>query len=47
MDDIIKRLEKSKYTNKLVGHNNEIMLWCKEYYLVSDEYRMDLMERFK
>lgn len=47
MDNIIERLEKSKYTDKLVRHMNEIMLSCKEYYLVSDEYSNSLLKRFR
>ena len=47
IDNIIKKMEKSKYTDKLIVHQNEIMLWCKEYYLVSDEYGNNLLKRFQ
>jgi len=43
---ILEELNKSGYMDKLVFHNNEIMLNCKEYYIVSSKYNAKLLEYF-
>lgn len=46
-EKIIKLLDKGKYTTKLSFHDNEIMLSCKEYYVVDKTYNKGLLEYFK
>jgi len=45
-DKILKKLDGGKYTDKLMFHNNEIMLSCKEYYIIDKEYNGKLLEHF-
>jgi len=42
-----KKLDKLKYTDKLTYHDNEIMVTCKEYYMVDDKFEMELTKHFK
>ena len=46
LDGIDKLIDKSKYTDKLVFHNNEIMVTCKEYYLVRRDFNGQLLKHF-
>jgi len=45
--EIIKLLEKGKYTAKLTYHKNEIMVTCKEYYIVDYSLTDYLLENLK
>jgi len=45
--EIIKTLEKGDYTDKLVCHGNEIMITCKEYYMVNFSFNYYLWENLK
>lgn len=44
---ITQLLNKSNYTDKLIFHNNEIMLTCKDYYIVNAKYNGMLLDHFR
>ena len=46
ISDLKIELNRGKYSNKLSFHNNEIMLHCKEYYIVNRKYNADLLYYF-
>jgi hypothetical protein len=44
--EILTLLKDSSYTDKLIFHNNEIMVTCKEYYIVNKDFNGPLLDAF-
>jgi len=44
---VIEKLESYNFVKGLQKHNNEQMINCKEYYLVTDKYRIIIANKIK